>query len=267
MLKIILIDDELDARQLLRGLLKDQPECHIIGEASSLSEAFILLKNTQPDIVFLDIELMDGTGFDVLTQFPKPSFDVVFVTAFNEFALKAFQYNAIDYILKPITSGDLARVLHKIRRHQRHQDDFHKQLQTLIDSMKDLKHEKLVLNTAHGMHFLPISEIMYLKSEGNYTTVFTEKKEHIVVSQNLGTFDYLVTPTEVTEFFRTHQSFIVNLKAVRQFLKHEDGDFAVLSDNTKIPIARRKKEDFLESMMLINKHPSSDFMRSDNSII
>ena len=120
MLKIILIDDEHDARQLLRGHLKDHPECHIIGEASSLSEAFILLNNTQPDIVFLDIELMDGTGFDVLTQFPKPSFDVVFVTAFNEFALKAFQYNAIDYILKPITSSDLTRVLLKIRSEEHH---------------------------------------------------------------------------------------------------------------------------------------------------
>ena len=261
MLHLILIDDEADARQLLRSMLKGYSDCKILAEASSLKEASILLKNTQPDIVFLDIELTDGTGFELLAQFPKPSFDIIFVTAYDRFALKAFHCNAIDYILKPVTPDDLKRVLHKIRLNQRSQDDFHKQLQTLMHSVHQRKHEKLVLSTSDGMHFLPLSEIIYLKSEGNYTTVFTEKKEHIMVSQNLGAFDYLDAHNDQSiiysdsggGFFRTHQSFIVNLKAVRQFLKHKDGDFAVMSDNTKIPIARRKKDAFLEAMMLINK--------------
>ncbi len=263
MLNIILIDDELNARLALRYLLDECVECNIIGEAESMAQAQMLLNSTRPDIVFLDVELKDGTAFELLSRFPKPSFEVVFVTGHDEFALKAFQYNALDYILKPISLIHLERVLNKIRLHQRPQDDFHKQLQTLMHTMQNGKHEKLVLSTSDGMHFLPLSEIIYLKSEGNYTTVFTEKKQHIMVSQNLGAFDYLDAHTEGSNppessgsggaFFRTHQSFIVNLKAVHQFLKHEDGDFAVMNDNTKIPIARRKKEAFLEAMMMVNK--------------
>jgi two-component system, LytTR family, response regulator len=260
MLNLILIDDEPDARLLLRRMLSDYSDCNILAEAGSCNEAVALIVNNQPDIIFLDIQLKDGTGFDILSQIPNPSFDIIFVTAFDTFALQAFQCNAIDYLLKPIAAEDLKRVFDKVKRRKPQQDDFHKQLQALMRSMQNGKHEQLVLSTSDGIHFLPLSEIIYLKAEGNYTSVFTEKKEHIMVSQNLGSFDYLDAYTEggnfVTSggsFFRTHQSFIVNLKTVRQFLKHNDGDFAVLNDNTKIPIARRKKNAFLEAMMLINK--------------
>lgn len=108
------------------------------------------------------------------------------------------------------------------------------------------KELKVILSTVEGTYFFPASDVMYLKSEGNYTTFYTSRGEKVVVSQNLGTFDYL---EQDERFFRVHQSFIINMNYVRQFLRHSDGEFAVLSDGTKIPVARRKKELFLDKMM------------------
>ena len=254
MLNIILIDDEADARQLLRGMLTEHTDCRIIGEADSFATASLLLPKTKPDVVFLDIDLSDGTGFDVLKALPTIDFSIVFVTASNSFALKAFQVNALDYLLKPISPDDLQRALAKIRQNQSAKPDVQAQMQAQIQSamsaMQHHKLEKLVLTTAKGVHFIPFDDIIYLTSEGNYTTVFTTKNEHIMVSQNLGTFDHLVTEGGV--FFRTHQSYILNIKAVRQILKHDDGDFALLHDGTKIPISRRKKEAFLSKMTRFN---------------
>lgn len=244
MLNLILIDDELDARQLLRGMLDEHTDCQIIGEASNAVQAIALLKNTVADVVFLDIELKDGTGFDVLTALDMPTFSIVFVTAFDEFALKAFQFNAIDYVLKPFSRDDINRVLHKIRQHQHPLNDFQKQLNSLMHSMHRRKHDKLILSTSEGLHFIPLDDIMYLKSEGSYTTVFTIKNERVMVSHNLGTFENL--ETEDGDFYRIHQSYIVNLKCVRQFLRHEDGEFVVLFDGTKIPVSRGKKGGFLQ---------------------
>ena len=247
MLDIILIDDEADARQLLRGMLAAHTDCRIIGEADSFAKASVLLQKTKPDVVFLDIDLTDGTGFDVLKSLPTIEFSIVFVTASNTFALKAFQVNALDYLLKPISPDDLTRALTKIRQNRTPKSDIDAQMQGLMLAMQHHKLEKLVLTTAKGVHFIPFDDIIYLASEGNYTTVFTTKNEHIMVSQNLGTFDHLTT--EGGDFFRTHQSYILNIKAVRQIIRHEDGDFALLHDGTKIPIARRKKEAFLKILL------------------
>ena len=251
MLKICIIDDEPDAceflREMLTGLASD---VRIVGEANSKATAIDLLKKIEPDVVFLDIDLKDGTGFEVLQSLPRIDFSTVFVTASNSFAVKAFQVNALDYLLKPISPEDLQRALTKIRQNQASKPDVQAQMQGLMLAMQHHKLEKLVLSTAKGVHFIPFDDIVYLKSEGNYTTVFTTQNERIMVSQNLGTFNHL--DTEGSQFFRTHQSYILNMKAVRHITKREDGDFAILHDNTQIPIARRKKEVFLSKMTLFN---------------
>lgn len=251
MLKICIIDDEADARNFLREILAElASDVRVIGEANSKATAIDLLGKTAPDVVFLDIDLTDGTGFDVLQSLPSINFSIVFVTAFNDFALKAFQINALDYLLKPISPDDLNRALTKIRQNQSLKTNIQAQIEGVLSAMQHHKLEKLVLSTAKGVHFIPLDDIIYLKSEGNYTTVFTTQNEHIMVSQNLGTFDHL--DTEGGQFFRTHQSYILNVKAVRQIAKREDGDFAMLHDGTKIPISRRKKEAFLSKMTLFS---------------
>ena len=255
MLNLILIDDETDARQLLRGMLNEQPDCHIIGEARSFAEATILLKNTTPDVVFLDVDLRDGTGFEVLESLSSFSFSVIFVTAFDNFALKAFQANALDYILKPVMPDEVKKALDKVRRMQP-TDSFQLQISQLLGAMRQKKVEKLVLQTAEGVYFVPFDEVLHLESDGSYTTVHTTHGGKILVSKHLGEFEYLHTSPRPTSdfnedgghFFRTHQSHIVNLKGVRQFLRTPEGNYAILSNGRNVPISRRCKDEFLAAL-------------------
>jgi two-component system, LytTR family, response regulator len=253
MLNICIIDDESDARDLLREVLTDlAPDCRIIGEANSKATAIDLLKKMQPDVLFLDIDLKDGTGFEVLAALPPPPYPLVFTTACNEFALKAFQVNALDYLLKPTERAEVKRALDKIRK-QQPSANLNQQMTTLLHTIQQRKIEKLVLHTAEGLYFLPIADVSHLESSGSYTTVWTTKNEKILVSSNLGTFDHLVENTEGSSaatipFFRVHQSHIVRLSTVRQLLKLPDGDFAILNNGVKIPVARRRREAFLAAM-------------------
>ncbi len=253
MLNICIIDDELDARILLRETLIDiAPDCCILGEANSKATAIELLQNVKPDAVFLDIDLKDGTGFEVLAALPPPEYAIIFATAFNQFAIKAFQVNALDYLLKPIGRDELNRVMDKIRKGQS-LTDFQKQIQGLLVTNHNRRIDKLVLHTAGGVHFLPLADIVRLESSGSYTTIETIQGEKIMVSSNLGNFDHLTSDFEINVpiselFFRVHQSHIVRISMVRQLLKQPDGDFAVLNNGVKIPIARRRKEEFLALM-------------------
>jgi two-component system, LytTR family, response regulator len=254
MLNLILIDDEPDARQLLRGMLNEQPDCRIIAEAGSFAEATTVLKTTKPDVVFLDIDLRDGTGFEVLESLPSFTFSVIFVTAFDTFALKAFQSNALDYILKPVILDDVKRALDKVRRIQP-TGSFKLQVAELLGAMRQKKVEKLVLQTAEGVYFVPLEEVLHLESDGSYTTVHTINGGKILLSKHLGEFEYLYTSSPTSEFyeeggcfFRTHQSHIVNLKGVRQFLRTPEGNYALLSNGRNVPISRRCKEEFLAAL-------------------
>lgn len=253
MLNICIIDDEPDARDLLREVLTElEPDCRIIGEANSKASAIDMLKRMKPDVVFLDIDLKDGTGFEVLAALPTPQYPFVFTTACNEFAIKAFQVNALDYLLKPTERAEVRRALDKIQK-QQPTTGLKQQMTELLTTMRQRKIEKLVLHTAEGVYFLPIADVCHLESAGSYTTVWTNKGEKILVSSNLGSFEHLVTDTDTTSdasntFFRVHQSHIVRISNVRQLLKLPDGDFAVLNNGVKIPVARRRREAFLTAM-------------------
>lgn len=253
MLNICIIDDEPDARLLLREMLSDiAPDCHILGEASSKASAIDLLKNVKPDVLFLDIDLKDGTGFDVLAALPPPQYSVVFATAFNQFAIKAFEVNALHYMLKPIEHDDLKRAMDKIRKHKP-TPDFQKQINGLLTNVQNRKIDKLVLHTAEGVHFLPIADILHLESSGSYTLIETIKGDKILVSSNLGHFEHLTTGSSLDGytseiFFRIHQSHIIRISTVRKLLKMPEGEFVVLDNGVKIPVARRRREAFLAAM-------------------
>jgi two-component system, LytTR family, response regulator len=245
MLTISIIDDEPDARNLLRSILTDSPNCKVVSEATSTTEAITLLKTTAPDVVFLDIDLSDGTGFEVLEKLPNASFSIIFVTAFDQFALKAFQANAIDYLLKPVYPQKVKQALEKVRlRPVTHFSQL--QMTELLKTVQQKKVEKLLLHTTEGIHIVPLDQILYLQSEGSYTHVFTVNSEDIMVSKHLGTYAYL--HTEGGDFCRVHQSYIVNLQQVRQVLRSHDGNFAVMSNGAKIPISRREKDGFISAL-------------------
>ena len=240
-IRVILIDDEHQSRKTLQSFLQDYcPHVDIIGEADSVLSGYKLLQQESPDAIFLDIQMTDGTGFDLLNKIPNPSFQVIFTTAFDDFAIKAFQYNAVDYLLKPIDVDELMRSVRKIKPLDYGSAD-QKQLTNLLETNKTGKFDKIALSTNNGLHFLELDGIIRLQSEANYTTFYLLEGKQIVVSKTLKNFEKLLVGEN---FFRPHQSHIINLKHVEKILK-EDGGSLLMKGDCKIPISRSKKELFM----------------------
>lgn len=238
---VLIIDDEAHSRENLKSLISTYcPSLIVVGEADGVDAGFELIQSLKPQAIFLDISMQDGTGFDLLDRFERPEFQVVFQTAFDEFAIKAFRYNAIDYLLKPVSIEDLILAANKLTS-ESGPSDISQQLSNLIELTKNKSFEKLVLNSSEGMHFVEIAEIIRLESDVNYTTFFLSTGERITVTKTIKTFEELLPETL---FFRPHQSHIVNLQCVTKILR-EDGGYALLKDGSKVPISRMKKDPFL----------------------
>lgn len=241
-IRVIVIDDESQSRKTLQILLKDYcPHVAIIGEADGVLAGYQLLQRESPDALFLDIHMSDGTGFDLLNKIQNPSFQVVFITAYDNFAIKAFQYNAIDYLLKPINVDELLRAIRKIKPATQ-QPDFKRRLDNLLETNKTGKFDKIAVSSNDGLHFLELSEIVRLESEGNYTTFNLLNGKQVIVAKTLKSFEDLL---EDEMFFRTHQSHIINLKYIAKIVK-EDGGYLLMKDQGKVPISRSKKDQFMK---------------------
>ena len=239
-INVFIVDDETSARQNLAHLIKNNCKNALIsGSAESLQEARILIGRVKPDILFLDVQLQDGTGFDLLDHLKEVHFNVVFTTAYDEFAVKAFRYNAIDYLLKPIDADELISAFAKASQFL-DKATVKNQLDYLIKSTSDKKFDRLTLPTSNGLIFAEVNEIIRLESFGNYSFVFLADGQRIVTSQNLKVFEEILPPTL---FFRIHQSYIINTNHLKKIEK-DQGDMVEMSDSTKIPIARRRKEEF-----------------------
>lgn len=244
MTKILIIASDPIFRKELRSLIGTcDPECQVMEEAGSIAEAKPLLAAFSPDAILLDAQLPDGTGFDLLDACPGAAFQVIFLADNSDFACKAFQYNALDYLLKPLPPGELCRVLEKVHLSEPDQG-VARQLHLLLRGAQPRHLDKLVLHLAEGIHILPLSDTIRLESDGCYTTFHTTQGERIVVTRSIGDYEHL---TDNSNFFRVHQSHIVNLHFVRKVLR-EDGGFAVLDSGVKIPIARRRKDEFLRAL-------------------
>ena len=241
MKRIVLIDDEPDARRTLRKFLTDLcPQVEIAGEADGVENGYFLICQQKPDAVLLDISMKDGTGFDLLDKFPRPNFKVIFTTAFDDFALKAFKYNTLDYLLKPVTPDELVRAVDKIG--ENHMDEFSMKISNILETARTRRFEKIGLSSQEGLVFLRLDEIVHLEADGNYTTLYLINNERHVVVRPLKEFEDLL-PTD--QFFRIHQSHIVNVNFVKKYLK-EDGGYVLMENGSKVLVARRRKEEFLE---------------------
>lgn len=240
MKRIAIIDDEQDARQSLRTMIDTLcPNVEVCGDADSVESAYILIRQTQPDGILLDIELEDGTGFDLLDKFPNPSFQVVFTTAYDEFAIKAFRYHVLDYLLKPINPEELVEALDKINEITT--EDYPTKIKNLLESTRTGRLNKITLTSLEGMVFVSLDQIVHLQSEGSYTTFYLLHNEKHLISRPIKDFENLLPSNE---FFKVHQSHIVNFSHVKKILR-EDGGFALMENGNKVPIARRRKEEFL----------------------
>lgn len=243
MIKAVIIDDESKGRNILKNSLKKY--CHkvsIIGEADGVETGKNLIDTKQPELVFLDIDMKDGTGFDLLEKFSQFSFGVIFVTAHNEYALKAFKCSAIDYLLKPILPNELVQAVTKFEKDLALKNLSYK-IESLLENKAKIK--KLALPTLNGIELLKIDELIYCESSSNYTIFNTTSNTQIVVSKTIK--EYAVVLSEYN-FFRIHQSYLVNLDYVSKYNKN-DGGFVILENGKKIPISRRNKQAFLKVIM------------------
>lgn len=240
-MRILLVDDELPCRTLLRSYLRAfYPEAQIIGEAGSVAEAAEVLARTRPDLLLLDVHLPDGTGFDLLDRFPQPDFRVIFTTGHDEFALKAFRYSAVDYLLKPIDPDLFIEAVRKINIPA---PAMHwiEQIAQIHHNTSKATFDRITLKTGDGLLFVHISDILYLEANGNFTFAYLESGEKHLVSTTMKEFEEMLPEPA---FFRIHQSHLVNTARVKKFLK-EDGGYVLMQNGAKLPIARRRKDDFL----------------------
>lgn len=246
-IRILLVDDETPCRDALRAFLNSGcPEAQIVGEAASLAEATKLIPQVAPDVLLLDVALEDGTGFDLLDRFPQCGFRVIFTTAFDDFALRAFRYSAVDYLLKPVDPEELVVAVRKAATSgdpaQRQ-----RQLDQLRHNTTTRRFDRITLNTGDGLLFIGIEEITRLEARGNYSFVFLESGERHLAAQSLAGFEELLPSPP---FFRAHQSHVVNTAFVRKLAK-DDGDSLLMTDKSVVPLARRRKDSFIEIMRTV----------------
>ncbi len=242
MIRAVLIDDESKGRKTLKNALDKY--CHkvdIVGEAEGVVSGKELIETMQPELVFLDIDMKDGTGFDLLEKFQHFSFGVIFVTAHNEYAVKAFKCSAIDYLLKPVLPEELVQAISKFESEMKLKN-LSFRLKSLIENRNHLK--KLALATSEGVELLNIKDLIYCEASGNYTTFFTPTKQ-ILVSKTIKEYDSFLTETH---FYRIHQSYLVNLNFIAKYNKN-DGGFVVLENGKKLPVSRRNKSGFLDRIL------------------
>ncbi|MCK4569014.1 MAG: response regulator transcription factor [Bacteroidales bacterium] len=244
MIKTIVIDDEVKARETILNMLETYcRDVEVIGTAGSVEEGVKVLGDHSPDLVLLDIKMADGTGFDLLRKLGKIDFLVIFITAFEEFAIRAIKFSAIDYILKPLDPDELMNAVQKA------QDVIHKEnmsvkLEALYENldMLNTSTKKIVLKTSNSVHIVNLKDIVRCESEKNYTHFFTVENEKITVSKTLKEYNELLNDYK---FYRVHQSHLINLAHIKRYEKQKGG-FLIMDDNSSVPVSFRKKEDLMK---------------------
>lgn len=244
MIKAILIDDIEQARNTLRRDLETYaPDVQIIGEASGVIEGAKLLKQEKPDLLFLDIQMQDGSGFDLLDILPNIDFKIIFITASDAHAIKAFRYTALNYLLKPIDPDELLDALKQFRKsHVNEQEKYDLLAKTMKTNEK--LNEKLALHAQDKIHIVTIDEIIRCESTVNYTEFHFSDGKRIVVSKTLKDFEEILSPHG---FFRVHQSHLVNARMIREFVKTEGGHL-IMNNGKMVPVSSRKRAEVIRML-------------------
>uniref|UniRef100_UPI0032180BEC LytR/AlgR family response regulator transcription factor n=1 Tax=uncultured Draconibacterium sp. TaxID=1573823 RepID=UPI0032180BEC len=246
-IKSILVDDEKHGRENLAGILaKHCPDVKVLAETGSVEGAIKLIRSEAPDLVFLDIEMPKTNGFELLEYFDDISFEVIFVTAYDNYAIKAIRFSAADYILKPINFNELKAAVEKVADRLRHKAE-NKQLKVLQQNIQQPENPRIGLPTGDRIEFVDVKNIIHCRGEGNYTHIFIDEKKHMLVAKTLVEFEDLLTEYS---FVRTHKSHLVNLKHVTAYLK-KDGGVLQLSNGDEIAISRRRKELVLKMLKTV----------------
>lgn len=253
-MKAIIIDDEEPSRSLLGKLLKEYcPEVEIVGEADDVPSGVKVITRTKPDIVFLDIEMPGYTGFQLLDFFDDITFDIIFTTAYQQYAVQAFEVSAIDYLLKPIQVSQLTRSVAKASK--RHENPH--LLERLEMLKQNIQPEKVVSRVAlpvtDGYMFVDIDNITYCEADGSYAKLHFSNAPDLIVSRTLKDLEQML---QHPAFIRVHRSFLVNIKHVKLFSR-KDGGFITMNDKRDLPVAKERAEDILHK--LSNAYPDSKY--------
>ncbi len=243
-MRVVIIDDEKRARNYLRGILEDQFKAiDIVGEADGVNAGVELIERVVPELIFLDVQMQDGTGFDLLAKIDRSKFHIIFISAYDRFAITAIKFSAVDYLLKPVEAIDLGLALDKVEK-TKLTDEVQDKLDLLLNNVNKI--EKIALPSLNGIEFVRIENIVRCESDNNYTNFYLTSGEQIIVSKTLKEFEEML---DNKGFFRTHKSHIINLAFLKKYIKGEGG-IAVMEDGSEITVSRRRKEEFL---VVLNK--------------
>lgn len=247
MLKVVIIDDEEDARYLLRKALEENfaDSVKIVGEADGFKKGVALLQSTPCDIVFLDIKMPDGTGFDILKSLENPNFAVVFITAFDRFAIKAFEFSAVGYLVKPFKISDLTKTIERIiEQKDKNEKDF-SPFKILLESHAEQRIRKIVVPNTDGFTVLLLDEILYINSVRNYSEFHLTNNTRVLTSKSLISYDTLLSEQG---FFRIHHSYLINLSHLKAFVRSEGGAVKMINGDL-LPVSRQKKSELMDKFL------------------
>jgi two-component system, LytTR family, response regulator len=243
MQRTIIIDDEAHIRESLADMLRSNcPNAKVVAMADGVQSGLKAIKTHRPNLLLLDIRMKDGTGFDLLEKLESIDFRIIFITAFDQYAIKAFKFSALDYLLKPVESGDLKAAVDKADKLS--QKEINTQLNTLVNNLQtdEQAKKKIILKTFDNIHLVKIKDILYIESDGRYSTFYLLPGDKVIISEALKYYHEML---DDAGFFRVHKSFLINLEYIQRFEKAEGG-YVILEGGAKVPVASRKREDLLE---------------------
>ena len=241
MIRAIIIDDEQESRNTIANILnKYCKNITVAGEAENVQDALALILKEKPDVVFLDIRMPDGTGFDLLEKIPEVNFRVIFVSAHDQYALRAIKVSALDYILKPVDPQQLIDAVDKMKEPDNELNTIALKINTLLRNKNGF--ERITLPTFEGFKFINIKDIIRCEADNNYTFFYLNTGEKILVTKTLKEYDETLSGVD---FIRVHQSHLVNVKFIDRYIKG-DGGSIVMADGSEVEVSRRRKEEFLK---------------------
>ena len=247
MIRTVLIDDETDSIRVLQKLLETYcPQIEVVGTAEGVETGLEVIQATRPDLLLLDIEMTQGNAFDLLNQLRPLTFQVIFVTAFDNYAIRAFKYSAVDYLLKPVDIDELVSAVRKVteRSQQRNIID---QMQVFLDNMGTygLAQQKMAVPTVDGLIFINLREVVRFEAKSSYTQINLENGEVVMATRTIKDYEDILPETL---FCRIHNSHIINLQKIEKYHKGPGG-YVILEDGSEIEVASRRRQEFLRRLL------------------
>lgn len=244
MIRTVIINSEIDANPLLLEILEEYaPAIHLVEIARSIDQGLKAIEVHKPDLIFLDLEIEDVSPFDMLDAIKNPTFKIIFTTRDEKYALQAFKYGAVDYLVKPYVAQDILSAIDRVKKSQ-FNEAIYNRLDYLLRQNHMGQNHKITIPTSEGINVLSVSDIVRVEADRSYCFIYLTDGDRILVSKPLKEIESMLPPAI---FFRVHSAYLINLDFVKRY-KKEDGGNVILNDGSHIPIARRRKKEFFERL-------------------